>query len=150
MTNCACKDSESGKKVAKVSGCSSEQGAPVTLPTTNETIPPLVDIIETDKDFIILADMPGAGPETIDVSFDNGELTIFGAVEDDADNEEECVCVCCQCEPGDYARKFQIGDAIDTDNITATFENGVLAVTLPKREEVQPKKISISKPEKAE
>lgn len=144
MSNSSCKNHTCGKDVARVAS-ESDAAAPVTLPTSNETIPPAVDIIETDKEFIIVADMPGAEPETVEVSCDNGELTIFGAVADEEDNDEEVTCLCCQCEPGDYARNFQIGESIDADGITADFVDGVLTVKLPKRAEVQPKKIAVSK-----
>lgn len=111
-----------------------------------EYITPLVDIIENDDEFVIVADMPGATSEGIDVQFDNGELSIYGEAEEDGE-EEEVTFRCHQFEPGNYFRNFRIGESINPDAIVADFADGVLTVHLPKREEIQPRKISVTKKE---
>ena len=111
---------------------------------TNETALPPVDIIETDKDFFIIADMPGATEDSIDVQFNGGELTITGEMEK-GNEEEEVVCRCRQFLPTRYYRTFRLGESINSDAIAADYDNGVLTIQLPKRAEIQPKKISVNK-----
>ena len=110
----------------------------------NETAIPMVDIIETDQDFLIIADMPGVLTESVDLQFSAGELTITGEVERE-EGEEEMTCRCHQFIPKNYFRVFRIGETIDGEKISADFENGVLTIKLPKRAEIQPKKIAIQK-----
>jgi len=112
--------------------------------TQEEYTTPMVDIIENDNEFIILADMPGVTEEGVDINFRNGELTIFGEASENNDLED-VVFQCCQFEPGNYFRSFRIGESINSNAITADFNNGVLTVHLPKREEIQPRKISLNK-----
>ena len=117
-----------------------------TTPSEEQTVP-LVDIIEEENQFLILADMPGVGEEDIDVNYSDGELTISGTF-DETDEEgdlENVTFRCCQFDPGDYFRTFRVGESINAEGITADYANGVLTVRLPKREEVQPKKIAVRK-----
>ncbi len=117
-----------------------------TLVVEEEYITPLVDIIENDDEFIIVADMPGASSDGIDVKFDNGELSIYGQADVDSEEEaEDIVFRCHQFEPGNYFRNFRIGESINPDAISADYADGVLTVHLPKREEIQPRKINVAK-----
>lgn len=112
--------------------------------TFDEQIFPAVDIIENGNEFLILADMPGASEESIDVGFNAGELTISGEVEADHD-EEDVLFRCRQFTPGEYFRAFRIGESIDADRISADYNDGVLTVHLPKKEELEPRKITVNK-----
>lgn len=105
---------------------------------------PAVDIIELDNEFVIVADMPGADEETIDVSFHAPELTISGEIEE-TDSDEEVVFRCQQFNPGDYSRTFRVGESIDAEKMSADYKDGVLTVHLPKKEELEPRKISVNK-----
>lgn len=103
-------------------------------------VPP-VDIYETDNEYVLKADMPGVSKENIEITFNNNELEINGTVDDAytaSDNltyREFTLC--------NYNRKFLVSDKINVEGITASLENGVLTITLPKREEAKPKKIEI-------
>ncbi|MDO4586874.1 MAG: Hsp20/alpha crystallin family protein [Planctomycetia bacterium] len=105
---------------------------------------PLVDIVENDNEFIIFADMPGVSEETIDVKYNDGELCISGNAVDEKDLEDVTF-RCYQFDPGNYFRNFRIGESINSDAITADYADGVLTVHLPKREEIQPRKIAVNK-----
>ena len=102
---------------------------------------PLVDIIERADELLIVADLPGASAESIDVHYENGELSIHGqaAQRQSADlnylRHEYGV--------GDFRREFQISETIDANRITASFEDGVLTLHLPKVEAVKPRKIEV-------
>ncbi|MDO5581159.1 MAG: Hsp20/alpha crystallin family protein [Planctomycetia bacterium] len=116
-----------------------------SAPVQEEMTAPLVDIIENDNEFMIIADMPGADSETIDVKYNDGELTIFADTIDQLGDEEDVDFSCLQFDPGSYFRNFRIGESINSDAITADYNDGVLTVHLPKREEIQPRKIAVKK-----
>lgn len=102
---------------------------------------PSVDIYETDNEYVLKADMPGVPKENIEITFNNNELEINGKIDEvytSSDNltyREFTLC--------NYNRKFLVSDKINAEAINASLENGVLTVTLPKREEAKPKKIEI-------
>ncbi len=103
-------------------------------------IPP-VDIYETDNEFVLKTDMPGVSKDNVEITFNNNELEINGTLhEADTAGENLTYREFTLCN---YNRKFLISDKINAEGITASLENGVLTVTLPKREEAKPKKIEI-------
>lgn len=145
-------------KKGKDCGCS----APKPTMTANraeeseERAVPAVDIIEGPNEFILVADLPGAEEDSIDVEVNGGELTISAETIDEAPDaeeeeveEEEVVCRCRRFEPGNFFRSFRIAESIDADRISADYRNGVLTVKLPKKAELEPRKISVGnkKPE---
>lgn len=102
------------------------------------TISPPVDIYETDKSYVLLADMPGIAPGGLEVVAERDELIVRGRVERPAaafDHEE--------FELEDYYRAFTLTEDLDTDGINATLRDGVLRVEIPKSPGVQPKKIPV-------
>jgi HSP20 family protein len=101
------------------------------------TVPP-VDIFEDKDGYKLIADMPGVTKENLDISVDNSELTIFGTVSDNQKDAEYS-----EFTLGSYKRKFVLNEEIDSTGINASMENGVLTLTLPKRESVKPRKIEI-------
>jgi HSP20 family protein len=102
---------------------------------------PNVDIVETAGELTVLADMPGATRDNIDISFENGTLTIHGAVKDR--QREVGNMLLAEYGVGDFHRVFQVGEMIDASRITAEFSDGVLTLHLPKAESVKPRKISV-------
>ena len=102
------------------------------------TISPRVDIYETDKAFVLLADMPGVGAAGLDVVTEGDELIIHGRVERPASPPDYQ-----EFELGDYHRAFALTEDLDTNGISATLRDGVLRVEIPKSPGVQPKKIPV-------
>ena len=102
---------------------------------------PAVDILETEKDVLLLADMPGVDENTVDIELEKNVLTITGRVENG--HVKDAAMMYSEYEIGDYERVFTLSDRIDRDKIVATVKNGVLRLELPKAEEVTPKKIGI-------
>ncbi len=100
-----------------------------------------VDVYETDAAFRVIADMPGACSDTIEISIEDNTLTIDAEVRDryaalgSLRHQEYGV--------GDFHRSFRIGDGINADNISASYRDGILEVTLPKADVVKPRKIDI-------
>jgi HSP20 family protein len=102
---------------------------------------PNVDILEKADELLVLADMPGAKSDTIDVKFEDGMLEILATVatrhgDDDYLLREYGV--------GDYYRSFQVSEDIDSGKISAEYADGVLTLHLPKAEALKPRKIAVA------
>jgi HSP20 family molecular chaperone IbpA len=102
---------------------------------------PCTDIFERADAIVVTADMPGVGPEAVDVDLVGNELTISGRVEEASFEGHELSYA--EYEVGDYQRRFRISGGIEADKIDATIKNGVLQVVLPKSKEAQPQKITV-------
>lgn len=109
--------------------------------TKNETYyAPQVDIYETEKEVIVVADMPGVQPEGVDLSLEDNILTIQGRREEVTHSGRM---VLEEYEPGHYLRRFTVAETIDQEGIEASLADGVLRVRLPKAAPAQPKKIAV-------
>lgn len=102
---------------------------------------PAVDICETDKELMILADMPGVKPGGVDIELKEGILSIEGKVSVATQAGENLLS---EYRKGSYFRSFRVTDSVDAVKIAASLSNGVLKVTLPKHEKAMPKKIPIT------
>jgi len=103
---------------------------------------PNVDIVREGDDLLVLADVPGAKGDAIDVKFENGALEIHAPVaprQDDA-----CVYLMKEYGVGDYYRSFRISEEIDAEKISADYADGVLTLRLPKAEAAKPRKIGVN------
>jgi HSP20 family protein len=106
------------------------------------TYVPTVDIVETQDEIVLLADVPGSNPENIDINFENGLLTIQARIEE-KQRPQSARLLMREYGIGDFYRQFQIGDGIDPSHISAEVSQGVLTLHLPKSEEAKPKKIAV-------
>ena len=102
------------------------------------TVPPRVDIYETEKAYVLLADMPGVPPDGVDVVAERDELIIRGRVEQPATTPDYQ-----EFELANYYRAFTLTDDLDTDGITARLSDGVLRVEIPKSARTVLKKIPV-------
>ena len=104
---------------------------------------PRVDILETEQDLLIRADLPGVKPADVDVRFENGELTIHGRrTPTNADKRRALW----EYEPAHYHRAFRLSEDVAADKIEAELKNGVLTVRLPKAEAAKPRRITVKGP----
>ena len=103
---------------------------------------PNVDIIEQQDELLVLADVPGAGSESIDVKFEDGTLEIYAAVAPRQDETQSYLLR--EYGLGDYYRTFQVSESIDAAKISAHYADGVLTLRLPKAEALKPRKIAVS------
>jgi HSP20 family protein len=103
---------------------------------------PEVDILEQQDELLVLADVPGAERNAIDVKFEDGTLEIYAAVAPRQDNGRTCLLQ--EYGVGDYYRSFQVSEAIDAGKISAEYADGVLTLHLPKAEAIKPRKIAVS------
>ena len=105
---------------------------------------PAMDVTERDNEYVIRMDMPGVNREDIDITLAEGVLTVSGEVkrqhEDKAGDrlirEERCY--------GKLSRSVRLGSHIDDKKVSANYKDGVLELTLPKAEEMKPKKITVA------
>jgi len=109
-------------------------------PARTVTVTPRVDILETENEFLLLADLPGVRPDDVDIRFEKGELTLHGR-RPVAHGEKESALR--EYEATSYQRTFAVSETVAADRIEADLKNGVLTVRLPKVEAVKPKKITV-------
>jgi HSP20 family protein len=101
---------------------------------------PRVDIVETDNELTLFADLPGVRPEDVDLRYEQGELILHGRCQP---RHPERGALLSEYEVGDFYRAFAIHESIDGSKIGAEFKNGVLTVHLPKMEQVRPRQITV-------
>lgn len=101
-----------------------------------------MDLYRSGDHYVLHADLPGVDPGSVDLSFDNGVLTI--RAERSSRAEESADWVASERFTGSYMRQLSLGDGIDADRIEATYNNGVLAVTIPVAEKAKVRRIEVS------
>jgi HSP20 family protein len=117
-------------------------GSPEASSSPSVSWVPRVDIHEEKDRFVVLADVPGVEPKDIDITAENGVLTVRGerrAEKRETENGYERV----ERVSGAFLRRFTLPEGANTDSIKAKQTNGVLEVTIPKTPAVQPRRISI-------
>lgn len=103
---------------------------------------PAVDIFETEHELVVKADLPDVPEKDIDVRVENNTLSIRGERKFEKNiNEENYLRV--ERAYGSFTRSFSLPNTVSPDAIRAEYNNGVLTVHLPKREESKPKQIKI-------
>lgn len=104
-------------------------------------VPP-VDLEETGEKLILRAELPGMKAEDIDIRFENGVLTLRGERRfENSENNRNFHRV--ERAYGSFARSFTLPSSIDTERVTANYQNGILELEMPKREEAKPKRIEV-------
>ena len=103
---------------------------------------PAIDVTEDEKHFLVTADIPGLGPEDIDVSVENNVLTLSGErrmeTKDDQRGYHRV-----ERSYGSFRRAFTLPEGVNTDAIEANVTNGTLTVTIPKPVLALPKKVKV-------
>jgi HSP20 family molecular chaperone IbpA len=102
---------------------------------------PAVDIVEFPGELRVMADVPGASKDGIDINFEKGVLTIHAKVE--ARHREETEYLLREYGVGDYYRVFTVSENIDASKISADYADGILTLHLPKSEAAQPRRIEV-------
>jgi len=103
---------------------------------------PRTDLIETEDSYRLHLDMPGMSRDELNISYRDNELVVSGErTSDRADEGEEFVRV--ERSFGQFRRTFTLPRTVNAEHISATYDNGVLTVTVPKTETVKPRQIEI-------
>jgi len=103
---------------------------------------PAVDIFETDNDLVIKADLPEVDMNDIHVDIENGTLSLRGERKFEGGVEGRGYHRI-ERSYGSFARYFTLPDTVDPDKVKADYKNGVLTVTLPKKELAKPRSIKV-------
>jgi len=102
---------------------------------------PQVNIAETKDSLILEAEMPGVSKEGLEVLLEGSDLTLVGRRQTGVPGAGP---VYRESSPRDFRREFVLDPSIDTSRLSATIDQGVLTVTLPKTEKVKPRKIQVT------
>ena len=104
---------------------------------------PAVDIYETEHELVVKADLPDVNPQDLDIRVENNILTIRGERKFEKKvNESNYLRV--ERAYGSFSRSFSLANTVNSEAIKAEYKNGVLTLTVPKREEAKPKQIKVN------
>ena len=104
---------------------------------------PAVDIYETEHELVVKADLPEVDPKDLDIRVENNILTIRGERKFEKKvNDDNYLRV--ERAYGSFARSFTLANTVNSDAIKADYQDGVLTLTIPKREEAKPKQIKVN------
>jgi len=104
---------------------------------------PAVDIYETEHELVVKADLPAIDPKDLDIRVENNILTIRGERKFEKKvNEDSYLRV--ERAYGGFSRSFALSSTVNTEAIKADYQNGVLSLSIPKREEAKPKQIKVN------
>ncbi|MEI7834117.1 MAG: Hsp20/alpha crystallin family protein [bacterium] len=111
-------------------------------PASSRTWAPVVDIAESGNDFVLHVEVPGLKPEEIDIQIADDTLTIKGERKLEKETKEKEY-VRIERSYGAFQRSFSLGVPIKKESVSASYNSGVLTITLPKAEDKKPKQIKI-------
>ena len=114
----------------------------LTEPQTNRPWAPAVDIYETENELVLKADLPDVELKDIDVRVENQTLTIAGERKFEQQESGKGYHRI-ERNYGTFVRSFSVPNSFDTEHIAADFKNGVLSVTLPKKEAAKPRQVKV-------
>jgi HSP20 family protein len=103
-----------------------------------------MDLFRSGDHYVVHADLPGVDPGSIDVSVDGGTLTI--TAQRTGRTAETVDWIGSERFTGTYMRQLALGDGVDADQISATYHDGVLTVSIPVAERAKPRRIQVSAP----
>jgi HSP20 family protein len=104
---------------------------------------PAVDIYETENELVVKADLPDVNPQNLDIRVENNILTIRGERKFESKvNEDNYLRI--ERAYGSFSRSFSLANSVKSDAIKADYQNGVLTLSIPKREEAKPKQIKVT------
>ncbi len=107
-----------------------------------DTLMPVIDISETEKEYVVTGEIPGVDAKDLDVTLTDGILTIKGEKKQENEEKEENYHRI-ERHYGSFERSFRIPEKVKTDKLDATYKDGVFKLSLPKAEVVEAKKIEV-------
>ncbi len=109
---------------------------------------PAVDVLENDQNVVLKAELPGIDPKDVEIRIQDNTLTLKGERKFEKDVKEGNYQVV-ERSYGSFSRSFSLPAYINSENVTADYKDGLLTLTLPKREEAKPKVIKLNEAAKA-
>jgi HSP20 family protein len=104
---------------------------------------PRVDVEETEKEIVVKADVPGVDPKAVEISIENGVLTVRGEKKEEKEEKKKGYHRV-ERFSGSFYRAVTLPPGADADKVSATSANGVVTITVPKKPEAQPKRIAVT------
>ena len=101
---------------------------------------PLADIYMGDDKLVLEMELPGLGPDNVDISVDKNILTVKGEKIHNVKHKEY---LRVERYQGKFSRSFTLPSYVDSSSISASYEKGILKIEVPKKEDIKPKKIPI-------
>ena len=111
--------------------------------TTTGSFVPAVDVYEDEHKVVLKLEIPGVSQEDVDVRVENNTLTVRGERKFEKEEKEENFHRI-ERRYGSFVRSFALPNTIDTENVNASYENGILKIELSKRAEARPKQIKVN------
>lgn len=118
-----------------------ELTTPAEQTRTGLVFTPNVDIYETEKDIILVADMPGVKTKDLSIDLRDDTLTLSGDIDPFENPDEQDMMI--EYEVGKFYRQFTLSEVIDQSKIDANLSDGVLRLVLPKIEKAKPRRIEV-------
>ncbi|HLV88580.1 MAG TPA: Hsp20/alpha crystallin family protein [Candidatus Sulfotelmatobacter sp.] len=118
-----------------------DAGQDESLSTTS--FAPAVDVYEDEHKVALKIEVPGIDEKDIDVQVENNTLTVHGERKIEKEEKEENYRRV-ERQYGSFTRTFTLPQTVDSENVTANYDKGVLKITLPKKAEAKPKQIKVS------
>jgi len=110
---------------------------------TTSTFAPPVDVYEDEHSITLKIEVPGIEEKDIDVRLENNTLTVHGERKFEKEEKEENYRRV-ERQYGSFTRTFTLPQTVDSENVSATYDKGVLKITLPKKAEAKPKQIKVN------
>ncbi|MDP9637554.1 HSP20 family protein [Rhodococcus cercidiphylli] len=104
-----------------------------------------MDLYKVDDHYVLSADLPGVDPGSIDVDVDRGTLTL--TAQRTVPESSGVQWVSSERFAGTFRRQISLGDGVDSERISASYDNGVLSITIPLAERAKPRKVDIARAE---
>lgn len=111
-------------------------------PTASRPWAPAVDIFENENELIVKADLPEVDPKNVGIQIENGTLTVKGERRFEEQKNGKAFHRI-ERGYGSFVRAFTLPDTVDADKVKADYKNGVLTITLPKKEVAKPKTVTV-------
>lgn len=100
------------------------------------------DVVDQANQYLVQVDLPGVSKEDVNIQLDKGILTISGIRKSDETQENENYCLS-ERKVGKFSRSLRLPEEIDATKVSASLDNGVLSISVPKSEKALPQKIAI-------
>ena len=118
-------------------------GAREVSETWGQALMPALDVSESDDAYHVTAELPGVSKDDLDITINDGVLTINAETRHESEQKDKGRMIRQERRYGKFVRSMRLGGDVDEDKVKANYEDGVLHLTLPKSEDVKPRKIDV-------
>ncbi len=120
------------------------RGSRASEVVNGQALRPAVDVRETDNEYQVKVDLPGIKKENLDIVIQDGVLTINAETREETREGESGRLIRQERRYGKYVRSMRLGADVNEDSVHAEYHDGILSLTIPKAEEVKPKRVQVA------